>query len=374
MMNTLIAWLYWDPPLEAFTIPYFNHPVVWYGILFVAGLIFAYFIIHPIFIRFLKSIRVISSFDVTNWGKVAKIMQSSQHPLIIKLLTSLDPAIVTQLKTGLVKNYDQKFQQQIIDGINLLLLDEIITREELNILFEDAITNVGPTAYLLADKLCWFIVGGTIIGARLGAVFFYDWDYFSQHPEEIFKIWHGGLASHGGTLGVLAALFLFFIYTRKYIPQLSFLRLLDFVAIPSAITACFIRLGNFMNQEILGTPTTLPWGIIFGHPRDNSPLIPRHPVQLYEAIAYFFIFIFLWKKWKQEKESAAKPGEIVGLLFILVFSSRFILEFWKETQESIISHSYFLQMGQILSIPFIFLGFFFFWNEKFFSKFQQRVF
>lgn len=288
MNSHKLCWFYWDPPREAFTIPFIHHPVVWYGILFVAGFVSAYFILNPIFTRFL-------------------------------------------IQTG---------QEQALDP---------------------SLTSPKKAAYLLTDRLCWFAVIGTIVGARLGAVFFYDWPYFRQHPLEIIKVWNGGLASHGGVVGVMLALFLYAKYIQRWIPQLTFLRLLDFVAIPSALTACFIRLGNFINQEIVGIPTTMPWGVLFGHPADNVSAVPRHPVQLYEAGAYLITFFILWRLWKYHHLDE-KPGALIGFMLIFIFGSRFVIEFWKSTQESIISSS-FLQMGQILSIPFILLGIFLVWRS-----------
>lgn len=295
LQSSLLAWFYWDPPLEAFTLPFVNHPVVWYGILFVAGFVLAYFMINPIFVRFL-----------------------TQYP----------PSSYAKL-------------------------EQIFGKEKIS---------PKQMAYVLTDRLCWFVMIGTIVGARLGAVFFYDWPYFRENPLEIFKIWHGGLASHGGTLGVLITLYLYTLYIQRWVPHLTFLRLLDCAAVPTALVACFIRLGNFMNQEILGTPTTMPWGVVFGHPADRSPPMPRHPVQLYEASAYLISFFVLWYLWKKQKKNE-QPGFLVGLLFILIFSSRFILEFWKSTQSSMLNLP-FLEIGQILSIPFIFLGILLFYRSK----------
>jgi phosphatidylglycerol---prolipoprotein diacylglyceryl transferase len=206
----------------------------------------------------------------------------------------------------------------------------------------------------LTDRLCWFVVAGTIIGARLGAVFFYDWTYYSQHPIEILKTWKGGLASHGGALGVLLAVYLFWLYSKRWLPEFRLLNLLDMIAIPVPLAGFFIRFGNFINQEILGTPSDLPWAVVFGDPADYSNLIPRHPVQLYEGIAYltiFFLLVYLWQK----KGALLKTGTLFGWMFTLLFSSRFILEFWKTDQGSSLSHHYF-QMGQWLSLPFIAAG------------------
>lgn len=226
---------------------------------------------------------------------------------------------------------------------NFLLTSEAITE-----------TEAKNFSISLSDKLCWFTLAGTLIGARLGAILLYDWPYFKSHPEEMIKVWHGGLASHGGVIGVVIALIFYFKTVRKQHPSLTFLSLMDIVSIPSALVATFIRIGNFINQEIVGTPSSLPWAVLFAHPSENVIPIPRHPVQLYEALCYLSTFFILYylarkKKWIERK------GALCGLMFVLIFTSRFILEFWKERQISSLDFSV-LQMGQWLSIPFILGG------------------
>ncbi len=206
-----------------------------------------------------------------------------------------------------------------------------------------------------ADTLMLYAVIGTVIGARLGHMLFYDFSLFIHHPLEFFMIRHGGLASHGGTVGVMIAI-IFFLkrIQKKSLPELTYIDLLDIMVIPTAIVACCIRLGNFINQEILGTATSLPWGIIFGHPGDASTPIPRHPAQLYEALLYAATFAILFTLWYKAKDSL-KKGTLSGLFFIFVFGGRFLIEFVKEPQGGIFDES-FLQVGQYLSIPFILLG------------------
>lgn len=206
----------------------------------------------------------------------------------------------------------------------------------------------------LTDKLIWFTVGGTIIGARLGHVFFYEWARYKDHLGDIFKVWEGGLASHGGAIGVFIALILYKRFVLKDYPEITFIRLMDMVVIPTALVGCCIRIGNVFNQEILGTETTLPWAILFAHPADGSAPVPRHPVQLYEAIAYLATFFFLYYLWKA-RSATLKPGVLSGLFFIFVFGSRFFLEFFKTTQGVMVEGSP-LQTGQILSIPFVLVG------------------
>jgi len=178
---------------------------------------------------------------------------------------------------------------------------------------------------------------------------------WTQHyPLDIFKIWEGGLASHGGALGILLALGIFRWLIRSTIPALTFWTLADTIAVPTALTGAFIRVGNFFNQEILGTPSNAPWAVWFGQPADHSPPLARHPVQLYEAIAYLILFVILMVLWKKTK-LRNKRGCIAGLFFILTFTARFFLEFFKTSQSIVIDESS-LQMGQYLSIPFICCG------------------
>ncbi len=206
------------------------------------------------------------------------------------------------------------------------------------------------------EKLFIYVVVGIILGARLGHCLFYEPSYYIQNPLEILLpiikigdsyqfIGFQGLASHGGGIGTLIAIG---IYCKKY--KTNYLWVLDKVAIATPIVAVFIRLGNFMNSEIYGKPTNGNWGVIFQ--RDN--LIPRHPTQLYEAFAYLLIFgilMFTYKKVATEKSN----GLIFGLLLVLVFLARFIIEFFKENQVDFES-GMIINMGQILSIPFIIVG------------------
>ncbi len=211
-------------------------------------------------------------------------------------------------------------------------------------------------AQYLLDRLTWFVVAATIIGARLGHVFFYEWPRYREHPIEILEVWKGGLASHGAVVGILIALYLYQRLISKKFPEFTFLTILDAIVVPAALAVCFIRIGNFWNQEIVGTPSNLPWAVIFGDPADGTSTVPRHPVQLYEALAYLLCFGFLYYLWKF-KNAAAYPGRLSGIFFICIFTSRFFLEFLKNPQSAMLDES-FVQTGQLLSIPFIILGIF----------------
>jgi phosphatidylglycerol---prolipoprotein diacylglyceryl transferase len=217
-------------------------------------------------------------------------------------------------------------------------------------------------AISLTDKLTWAVIIGTIVGARLGHVFFYDWPRYQDHLIDIFKIWEGGLASHGGTIGVMIATYVYLRSIRPQFPEFTYINLLDFLAVPTAFVATCIRIGNFFNQEIYGPPSNLPWAVIFGHPYDGAAAIPRHPTQLYEALVYFITFCILYILWYKKSEKL-KPGTLIGLFMILVFGSRFFLEFLKPAQSLVIDES-FLLAGQYLSIPFILLGIFLLWKPR----------
>ena len=220
-------------------------------------------------------------------------------------------------------------------------------------------------AVAIADRMIVYVVVATVVGARLGHFFFYEKpsDYF-RDPWEIFRVWEGGLASHGAAIGIILALGLFSYRIRKIAKGLSWIRLLDFVSVPAAFAGCCIRIGNFFNQEILGTPTTLPWAVIFGHPADRSSPAPRHPVQLYEAAFYLLVFLLLWRLSMRPKFLMAR-GKLFGLFLILVFGFRFFVEFLKVEQSNLLSEAPFLTMGQILSLPAVLAGLlFFFWKRK----------
>ncbi len=198
------------------------------------------------------------------------------------------------------------------------------------------------------SQLLTHLVLGTIIGARLGHCLFYEPGYYLSHPWDIPKVWEGGLASHGGALGVLFALWL---YCRKR-PDQPYLWLLDRICVPTALAGCLIRLGNLFNSEILGNPTQMPWGFVFV----RVDAVARHPVQLYEATAYaatFVVLLLMYRRWRAQ----TPVGWLVGWFLVLVFSARFLLEFFKEEQAAY-GQSSPLHVGQWLSIPFIGAGLF----------------
>jgi len=195
------------------------------------------------------------------------------------------------------------------------------------------------------DTLTVYAVVATIVGTRLGHVLFYDPIHYFQNPIKILMVWEGGLASHGGVIGILVAIYLF---ARK--TNANYLWVLDRVSIVASLTFCIIRLGNLMNSEMIGTPTNLPWAFIFTRMDD----VPRHPAQLYEAIHYFIWFIVLFLVWYRLKDRM-KIGLLFSWSLIILFSLRFVDEFFKLDQVDF-EGSMILNMGQLLSIPFILTG------------------
>ena len=203
------------------------------------------------------------------------------------------------------------------------------------------------------DSLTIHVALGTVIGARLGHVLFYQPEYYFHNPLEILQVWKGGLASHGGGIGILIAMYL---WIRKN-PKVSYIWIFDRLAITIAITGVLIRIGNLMNSEIYGQQTDLPWGFIF---LKNREIVPKHPTQIYEALAYLILFVIIILIYNKLRTKTPK-GLIFGIFLIFMFTARFLIEFIKETQVEF-EDSMIINIGQILSIPFILAGFFFLFN------------
>ena len=210
------------------------------------------------------------------------------------------------------------------------------------------------------DPLFVYCFVGILVGARLGHCLFYQPEHFLsswQHVVEMFLpikylsdgswkfVGYEGLASHGGTLGLMIALYCYYRKTRMNLWQV-----LDDIAIATPITACFIRLGNLMNSEIIGKPTDVPWAFIF----ERGDQLPRHPGQLYEALAYAVFFVVGWWLYRRQPQRVG-TGFFFGLCLTLIFSFRFLIEYTKDIQVDFESGMW-LNMGQILSLPFIVAG------------------
>ena len=228
----------------------------------------------------------------------------------------------------------------------------------------------------LVEPLFIYIVLGTLIGARLGEVFFYNWEYFQNNLIEIFLpikkdpnssmlfgiidgfkfVGYRGLASHGATIGIITSMF---IYKKKFKYD-SVLWIFDRIVVPIAIGGMFVRIGNFFNSEIVGNYTGTNFGIIFSN---RGEIFPRHPAQLYEAFGYFLLFILLWQLyWKTNFKN--NKGFLFGLFLICLFTIRVLVEFFKESQGGFEDQIGILTTGQWLSIPFILIGIFFMIRSK----------
>ena len=262
--------------------------------------------------------------------------------LALKFLWAPDPVAIS---LGSFKVYYYSLMFVIAFSAGLYLMKYIFKKEGI--------------ALKYLDPLLLYMVVGTLLGARLGEVFFYNWDYFQNNLLEIilpFKIssegWEfvgfRGLASHGAVIGITTALFL---YIRKY-KYASLLWLLDRIAITVALGGIFIRIGNFFNSEIVGKYTGSNFGVVF---QNKGETLPRHPVQLYESLGYLIVFVILFMIYKNTQKRK-QEGYIIGLFFALLFTVRFFAEFVKESQGGFGDQLGHLSTGQWLSIPLILLG------------------
>ena len=251
----------------------------------------------------------------------------------------------------------------IVWDVNPELIDSFISLRWYSLMFligflvgykivEKMFKHEGAPEKWLGSLLLWVMVG-TIVGARLGHVFFYAWDYYSQHPIEIFYTWEGGLASHGGAIGVLLAVLAFSKFTAKRSALWTF----DKLVVAVAMVAGLIRLGNLFNSEIFGHATDLPWGFMFVNSPEWHAMYEGqacHPTQIYEALCYFALFaLLMWMYWK--KDAQTRPGLLFGTFLVGTFLTRFCIEFIKNDQVDF-EATMALNMGQWLSIPFVLAG------------------
>lgn len=210
------------------------------------------------------------------------------------------------------------------------------------------------------DPLLYYTLIGTVVGARLGHCLFYDPGYYLSHPIEILKVWEGGLASHGGVLGIIVAIYFY----SKYVSRQSMLWTFDKLVVPTGLVAALIRIGNLINHEVYGLPTDRPWGFRFienlhAWRQGAEPIFsaPSHPTQIYEAVCYLLTFVLcMWLYFK--KDAWKKEGLIFGIFMICIFTARFFIEFLKNNQEDF-EAAMPINMGQCLSIPFIVTGIYF---------------
>lgn len=196
------------------------------------------------------------------------------------------------------------------------------------------------------DRLLLYALGGTVLGARIVHCAFYDPQYYLTYPWKIFAVWEGGLASHGGVIGLVLAL----MWANRASPRGTLMYLLDRISIPAAIGGGLVRLANFVNSEILGLPTDGPFAVVF----DAIDAVPRHPVQLYEAACYFVLGLLLASLYFRTP-ARNQPGLLTGVFFVGVFSARLLLERYKVPQAAF-EGAWWISMGQVLSLPFIGVG------------------
>ena len=345
-------WFAWDPNPYAFYIEWLGRPVAWYGILFVLGFIIGYRIIAGMFARYIREQGEFTIHHVAEWDPLlARIKVALDNPQ--DLLHPVFCALPREVRKAIARDrpLDKTSKEAIASAM------KGASRPLLESEFSSAIQSASSIGAGMADRLTWYTVIGTVVGARLGHVIFYEIGDYWNRPWDILKTWEGGLASHGGAIGVMLALALAVRSLRAYTPSMTVLRLFDLVAVPAALVACFIRLGNFVNQELIGIPTDLPWAVLFGHPADGGPLEPRHPVPLYDALANLMIFFVLLTLWRK-RGSRQPEGLLIGWFFILCFTARFFIDFVKMPMDSSVETG-FLQMGQWLSIPFVLVGIYF---------------
>lgn len=381
----MLGYIYWDPSryMFDFSLPLLNRPILWYGFLFAAGFFIGYFLLRYLLATYLLTRPYFAKEDILLPSIIPQLIKQNKDAAFIKekskgyegikegkksslqvywsecLNKLLESSKIPQddlLKVACIKNYTQSLSSHA---------RELLARRlYLQKLLSPALCTIGQKAKIIAEKISFACILGAVIGARLGDVLFYQsFDHLIHDPLLVFKVWEGGLASHGGAVGVLVALYILSRKKEYKAVKISFLKMLDLIVIPTALVGAMIRLGNFINQEILGRQADVPWAVVFGHPADGSMPVPRHPVQLYEAACYFLLFVVLslsWKKWFELKKS----GRLFGLFLMLLFSLRFILEFWKTEQSEYLRDHSFLTMGQYLSLPFILLGVFFFFRRR----------
>lgn len=204
---------------------------------------------------------------------------------------------------------------------------------------------------------------GTVLGARLGHVLLYDPAFYLSHPGEILKIWQGGMASHGALLGIVLGIY----WYARSAKGVSFLWVADRIGMAVPISGVLIRIGNFINSEILGRPTDMPWGVVFA----RVDLLPRHPVQLYESFCYLLIFLVLFRDYRQRRQEMPE-GWLLGRSLVWIFSARFLLENFKEGQAAFES-GWPLTMGQVLSVPAVLAGLYLIWRARNVNRYARQA-
>ncbi len=352
----MFADIFWDPAPYIIIIPKLNLPITWYGFLFALG----FYIGYHIFLYLFAS-HIISSTDFNerevNFKKMNKEGMGKFYCRTIKECDLLSSRIEEGALVGIGKSFWMRMvmavsKKQLGESLFLKVKKRLYLEEK----FPKIFIPLKERAIIVSDQFLLYLVLATIIGARLGHLIFYEnFLFYLQNPWLIFKVWEGGLASHGGIFALLISIYLFYRKIRGLYPQISLFTLSDFVAIPTMLVGVFIRIGNFMNQEIVGKATNLPWGITFLHPMDHAVAVARHPSQLYEAITYLLIFFFLVFYW-YKKNGTMNAGRITAIAIFLAFFFRFLIEFTKYEQSVNMMPIGGLLMGHYLSIPMMLFG------------------
>jgi prolipoprotein diacylglyceryl transferase len=359
----MFSYIYWNPKKEFFILPIIDYPIVWYSVLFLFGFILGYYIFINILRRYFFYFPKITNNDVISFDR-----------LKIDLINPRNDKQKKIAKFFFKKNIDSEFE--ILKLLNNFINGKIENRRFLEKAFSLSILSIKKKIVKITDKLSVYVILATVIGARLGHLFFYEKPQsYLNNPLNIIKTWQGGLASHGAAIALLIALFVFCRDLKKVKPKLSYIHLLDFICIPIAFAGFCIRIGNFINQEIIGIETSVFWAVIFANPIEEALVVPRHPVQLYEAIFYLLVFFMLFY-FSYKRKFLLKEGRLLSFFLTLVFTFRFFIEFLKVRESHILSNDSVLLMGQYLSIPFIIIGvIFLFWDKikTFFLKNNEII-
>jgi len=368
----------WNPKREIFTIPHLDIPIVWYGVIFAFGFAVSYYIFTYHLRNYLLNFPTFTEEMIRNEDWVLKQFKSPKNKKIesaVDLISSESSFIKRYSPSKMVKSFNKALTGSFFEQMRghfrkgkfafLNKLKCVKDKEKagarlvIDQLFSSGFYTLKQVVCKITDRFAIYIIVATVLGARLGHLIFYEpASYYLKNPLIILQTWKGGLSSHGGAAAIIIAVYLFSRWVRRYSDHLDWIQLLDLIAIPTGFVAGCIRVGNFFNQEILGTRTNLPWAVSFGNPIDGSmPGIARHPVQLYEAFFYFAVFVLIFFLAKKTRIFLNR-GKIVGLFLTLVFTFRFFAEYFKVEQSKFLQ-SDFLTMGQILSIPMIIIGFLF---------------
>ncbi|RLA64579.1 MAG: prolipoprotein diacylglyceryl transferase [Epsilonproteobacteria bacterium] len=341
----------WNPDKFIFTIPYLDRPIAYYGLCFFLGFLFSYFLTNHVFYRMAIPLFKFNFNNLKDWPLIIKFFKDHKKDEVVKKVIGREN--FSKLKSKIIPDSLKK-------SIKVHLNKFISDNPERNIPILDQHLKGSPASVYeitkdLVNHVLMLSVVCSLIGSRLFHVFFYDWPYYKNHLLEIPMLHEGGLASHGGIIGIFLAWYLFYRKVKKVIPGFSFWRILDCITITIGLALGMIRIGNFFNQEIIGHATDVPWAVIFGNPAGGLSAVARHPVQLYESLSYFSLCLVMFLIWNKKRDSL-KAGSYFAIANILFASARFVMEYFKVKQSQSIANDSFLLMGQYLSIPFIALG------------------